>query len=515
MFDTQSTKNNEAAALPLVEAQPELVSVSAPALHAASVHRRALGGVLSLVSRELAVKVLAFGGWIVMARFLEPTLFGLLAFASFMVNLFALLSELGLGAGFIRGRLEATPRDLNALFTFQLACVLAVVVPTLIAAPIIGLAFGAGGVAWVAAALALSLLLMSLRTVPIVVLQRELTYGPMIMSDVSGQIAFWAVVIPAALLKVGIWSVVLPTLAFSLASVTVLYARTPWRPSLELGWRSVLGSARFSLLYQGQSAASFAKYSSLTLFGGLVYGGTAVGYLTWAHQVAMLPAQLMQLVSRVSYPALSRLQDDREAFIKLVEASLRWAYRFILPAMAVLAGLAPQIIVYVYGSKWLPVLPVLYLLCANMVLSVTAGLLQSVLYSLGRATAGIRVAMGSALITWLLAPLFLLAGADFQGLAVAYLIGTAATTLAAIVIELRDLGKIDYLGTLWLPALSATAIIAALQALGPIVVHNLISLLAVAAIAASVGLTINLWSDRAVALATARRLLADVLDRPA
>ena len=44
-----------------------------------SVRRRALGGVLSLAGRDIALKVLAFAGWIALARLLDPATFGLFA----------------------------------------------------------------------------------------------------------------------------------------------------------------------------------------------------------------------------------------------------------------------------------------------------------------------------------------------------------------------------------------------------------------------------------------------------
>ena len=62
-----------------------------------SVRRRALGGVLSLAGRDIALKVLAFAGWIILARLLDPATFGLFAVASFTLSVFALFSQLGQG----------------------------------------------------------------------------------------------------------------------------------------------------------------------------------------------------------------------------------------------------------------------------------------------------------------------------------------------------------------------------------------------------------------------------------
>src|SRR5215211_918570 len=88
--------------------------------HPQTVQRRTLGAIMSMGVREFAVKALAFGGWIVLSRLLDPPTFGIFAITSFALNLFILLSEVGLGASLIR-QPDVSNNDLSALFTYQLA----------------------------------------------------------------------------------------------------------------------------------------------------------------------------------------------------------------------------------------------------------------------------------------------------------------------------------------------------------------------------------------------------------
>src|SRR5207253_5098296 len=67
-----------------------------------AVRRRTLWGVASMTARELVIKLLALAGWIVLARLLDPPVFGLFAIANFSVNVFVLFSEVGLGAALVR-----------------------------------------------------------------------------------------------------------------------------------------------------------------------------------------------------------------------------------------------------------------------------------------------------------------------------------------------------------------------------------------------------------------------------
>src|SRR5215213_7883765 len=136
--------------------------------HPQTVQRRTLGAIMSMGVREFAVKALAFVGWIVLSRLLDPATFGIFALASFALNLFILLSEVGLGASLVR-QPELSSHDLSALFTYQLAWS----APLSLLAILISLFLPNNDLAPVIQVLAISFLLISLRTTPSIIAQRK------------------------------------------------------------------------------------------------------------------------------------------------------------------------------------------------------------------------------------------------------------------------------------------------------------------------------------------------------
>jgi hypothetical protein len=104
-----------------------------------------------------------------------------------------------------------------------------------------------------------------------------------------------------------------------------LHTTRAWaiKESLRDLWGSpVRDHASFGLLYKGHTAAAFVKDTLFPALGGFAFGSVAVGYLTWAQQIAVGPLALTNVVSRVSYPALAQLQHDREAFGEMVATTL-------------------------------------------------------------------------------------------------------------------------------------------------------------------------------------------------
>lgn len=472
-----------------------------PNEHSQTVQRRTLGAIMSMGVREFAVKALAFGGWIVLSRLLDPATFGIFAIASFALNLFILLSEVGLGASLVR-QPDVTNQDLSALFTYQLAW----------SAPLALIAIAASffvpgdGIAPAIQALAISFLLISLRTTPSIIAQRKLTYAPIVLSDVTSQLAYWLIAIGAAFAGWGIWSVIASAIVFSIVNTAVLYVRVGWLPSFSFDWHAIHRSAAFSLAYQGQQGASIAKYAMLPILGGLFAGGAGVGYITWAHQIAVIPIQLTQLISRVSFPALSRLQHDPAAFASTLRSILKWTCIVTFPVCAILLGLGQQITEYIYDPKWLPALNPLYIFTINTAINAPVGILLPALYSLGRGGKAFRLLVIMLAITWLTGIVLAFAGVGLTASATAFLVGMI-TSLIVVAYDLQDFGGFSLLMPLVRPAVVGVIVAVLLLLIGPTFVHNLISLLIVGALAGLLMLALNMWGDYASLIAQARTFL--------
>jgi PST family polysaccharide transporter len=460
--------------------------------------RRALGGVAGLVARDVGVKLLAFGGWIALARLLDPATFALFAVASFVLSIFGLFSQLGLGAAAVRERQGVQVARLDALFTVQMVGVGGLALLMVAAAPLVAGWSGSEGAGWLTVALALALVLLSLRSVPTAMRERELAYGAPVLADIVTQASYWGVAIALAWAGWGAWSAVAAVTISSGLGTAALIARTRWRPRLNWDWTGLRDDTMFGLMYASQALAHSLKYAALPLLGGAVYGGAAVGYLTWAHQIAALPGQLSNLVGRVNYPALSYLQDELGAFARLAGASLKWTCKLLFPLFALLVGLAPQVAEYIYGAKWLPASSALAILSVSMAISSAGGVLLPALYSLGRGKTGTTLSMGWVALTWLAAGVLAMARVGFEAVAWAYLLASMAA-LAAMLYTLRRLGWGQLVGPIALPGVSAVALALGLWVVGPALVHDLLTLLLVGGVGMVAALAANLWPERSQA----------------
>ena len=140
-----------------------------------------------------------------------------------------------------------------------------------------------------------------------------------------------------------------------------------------------------------------------------------------------------------------------------------------------------------------------------MAITAASGVLLPAIYSLGNANGGLYISLAWVALTWILGGAFALVWPGVEALALAYLITTAAATVAMLE-ALREVGLGILLRGLPLPFAGGVVLAVALQVAAPLLVHGLVSLVVVGGVAGLMGLAINVWGDRAAALSAVRSL---------
>ena len=161
-----------------------------------------------------------------------------------------------------------------------------------------------------------------------------------------------------------------------------------------------------------------------------------VGYLNCALALSGVPGQMAQVVGRVAFPTLSRMQSDSAQMARAVETSVRALFLVAVPLELALMVLAPWLIHLVFSDKWLPALVPLYLLALNWAAGNITSPLISTLNAAGkiRSTLALNLAWtaGAIALAWGLVHLF-----GYVGFAMAYLVARLVASGAALIMVQR------------------------------------------------------------------------------
>ena len=344
------------------------------------------------------------GGDIYLRRRLEPADFGLFAIIQFALAFFAYFGDAGLGGALIQKKDEPTQAELSSVWVLQLLLTLIVLIVVWWSAPLI-VSFWPDmkkeGV-WVLRALSIDLLLTGMRSVPMLLMERELQYRRLSVLDVILNLGFYLTAVLLAELNFGVMSLVDAVLVQGFLGVVGAFAMRRWRPSLVLDRKLLSPILRFGISYQLKNLVGFSFGAIAPVYGGRALGQTGLGFVNWAQSTAYFPLKLVGIMSRVSFPLYSRLQDDKVMFARSFERSLQVCALGTLFYTGLGLALGPNLVRTVYTDKWLPGLPLFYLYVSGISIGFLAPLVSPALDAIGRPQVMLRFSIG-----WTVAILFI------------------------------------------------------------------------------------------------------------
>lgn len=314
---------------------------------------------------QLSSKVVGVGFIAVLARILFPDDFGVIAGAAIFIQLASLLVEVGIGATIVQIpdltradlRVGGTIVFLNGIGYFLLAQLLA---------PFAGDFMGIAGVEPVIRVLALVFIIQSFGIVSENVLVRDLEVRRVMIARLMARMIGTGVIgIALAWAGWGYWALVVATLAETTVKALwlVLLVLPPIRPLLTRA-----SAARLMRRGAGFSLSKVINFFALRADNAIVertMDAAALRLYSRAYNLMNVPADLYsRIAERIVFSAMAKVQDDparlRSAFLRGLELTAI----FGLPISALLALLAPEVILLILGPRWVAVIVPFAVLCS-------------------------------------------------------------------------------------------------------------------------------------------------------
>lgn len=379
------------------------------------VKKRAVRGITTLTGRTIFTQVVGLVATFLLTIFLTPNQFGIYFIVSAAVNFFTYFSDIGLGAAIIQKKDCLTRKDLETTFTIQNALVLSLVVIIFLITPLLKswqhLDTESVYLLW---ALAFGLLLSSLKSVPSLLLERELDFNKLVIPQMFEFLLFQIIAVFLAWRGFGITSYTIAVIVSRIAGLVAIFVVRPWRPGLAFDIVSLKGLLRFGLPYQINTFLASIKDDGMTVFLGGILGPANIGLLGWAQKWATAPLRFfMDTVIKVTFPAYARMQDHKEELAKAVSKSIFFICVLVFPSVALLVFLSPILVSIIpkYG-KWEPALTALSILTINTLWASVNTPLVNALNAIGKIKITFHLMVMWTILTWIFVPVL----AYFYGL---------------------------------------------------------------------------------------------------
>jgi len=290
---------------------------------------------------------------IFLALLLEPEDFGLIAMIMVIVGIAQVFTDIGLGAALIQRR-RVRPVHYSSVFYFNISVGALLTILVFFSAPYIASFYNQDHLLILTQVIAFTFIINSFSTIQVTKFRKELNFSVITKVSFSSSLISGAVGVGLAFYGAGVWSLVIQILlSKSLYSVLIWYI-SQWRPAFAFSLKALeqLWGFGFRMFLSGMLNTIFSRLDFIII--GKLFPPVTLGYFQRATSLNQLVVQYSsgRLLS-VLLPLLSKVQKDlpRLQNITLIAFGIINFVVFLL-----LGGLylvAEELIVLLFGSKWL------------------------------------------------------------------------------------------------------------------------------------------------------------------
>ncbi len=318
---------------------------------------------------NLGPRVLQISVSIILARLLDPSVFGLVGMLALFMALAQVFGDSGFTASLVQKKV-LTEDDEKSIFILNIAAGIFLAAIMCLISPLVARFYEQPVLMPMLCAQSLSIVISSFCLVQTALLQRSMQFKKTATIRTASTISGAIIGVLMAYFGFGVWSLVVSLLSASAVQMVLLWSLSDWRPK---------GKVRLECIRRMWSFSSYLLYCNLigvayqnlyTVIIGKFYSPTSLGYYDRANNLRMLPAGIMTgIVNRVAFPLFSRSQDDKPLLLKRIREIVRGTLFLSAGCLTLLAVMADPLVPFLMSEKWRPAIPLLRILCYAGVLA--------------------------------------------------------------------------------------------------------------------------------------------------
>lgn len=309
-------------------------------------------GIIWSTVERLSVQGVQFILSMILARYLLPSDYGLIA----MLNIFLAVSQTFIDSGFgnaLIQKQDRTETDYSTVFYFNLTLSILLYIMLFFAAPIIASFYEEPLLKLVLRVSALSLVINSASLIQLTKLRIELDFKTISKASLTSAILSGVTGVFMAVNGYGVWSLVTQTLLSAFLNTLILWFLTKWHPLLVFSKKSFITLFEFGSKLLFSNLLHTIYLNLYTLVIGKFYTSSNVGLYNRASNLSHFTStNLVGILNRVYYPILCETQNDKVKFRATFIKYVRLATFVVVPLGFGLASIAEPFVEVVLTHRW-------------------------------------------------------------------------------------------------------------------------------------------------------------------
>lgn len=317
----------------------------------------------------------------ILARQVTPSEFGIVAIVVVFTGFFNILSDFSIGPAIVRSQ-NLKHQDIREIFTFSIFLGLFFTLLMQIIAICIANLYANTELTNIARFLSISVFFSTVQAVPKALIQKKLKFSLSAIISLSVQVCAGLLAIVLAFKGYGSSAIVAQILAVSLLTFILYFIHEPIIPSkyISKGLKKIY---TFTINQLGFNVVTYFSRNSDNFLIGSFLGPNSLGIYDKAYRLMLLPiSNLTHVITPTILPSFSHANlsdvEIEKSYLKLVTVLASIGF----PLSVLLYFNSEVVIIILYGSDWLNVIPVFSLLSLSigfqMVLTSTGVIFQSI-----------------------------------------------------------------------------------------------------------------------------------------
>ena len=300
---------------------------------------------------------------IVLARVLEPSVYGTVALITIITTILQVFVDSGLGTALIQKK-DAYSLDFSTVFYFNFLVCIVLYIGLFAFAPYIANFYNNMDLVPVIRVLGLILVISGFKNIQNAYVSKYLLFKLYFFATLGGTITAGIVGIWMVYHGYGIWALVVQNIVNQGFDTIILWVLVKWRPTKEFSISRLrnLFSYAWKLLLSSLLDTVWGQLRQLII--GKIYSTNDLAYYNKGNEFPNYTTlALNSSIDSVLLPVMSQAQDSIDEVRSMTRRAIKTSSFILWPMMMGLAGCSSSFICLVLTDKWLPCVPYLIIFC--------------------------------------------------------------------------------------------------------------------------------------------------------
>lgn len=291
---------------------------------------------------------------IVLARLLDPELFGTVALITVFTAILQVFIDSGFGSALIQKK-DSDDLDFSTVFFFNMGICILLYIAMFFLAPTIASFYNNRQLTSLVRVASLTLIISGIKGIQQTYVSKYMLFKKFFWATLGGTIGAAAIGIVMACMGFGVWALVVQNLFNQVVDTVILWFTVKWRPKKKFSFYRLRGLLGFGWKIMISSLLETTYTELRQLIIGRLYSSSDLAYYNRGRQFPVLiVTNINTSIGSILFPTLSQEQDNIQRVKAITRRAIKTSTYFIMPMMAGVAACATPLVRFVLSEKWLP-----------------------------------------------------------------------------------------------------------------------------------------------------------------